>query len=147
VLSESTVRQLLSGELPQLGSYGGVIGDFLSGDAIAGPTVGASPRTAPHVYAGLTRVEQTIPCPLEPAIDALQAHFAAAMVGWRVQNGRLFAVCKFVSGFMGTRSAIVEILHDARQAHLIAHAAEGLTKHRSGTKALDRVAGVLVDLG
>jgi hypothetical protein len=146
VLSESTVRQLLSGELPQLGTYGGAIGEFLTGDMIAGPAVGASPRSAPYAHDGLTRVEQTIPCPFEPAVDALQLHFAAAMVGWRVQNGRLFAVCRFASGFMGTRPALVEILHDARQAHLIGHAADGLTKHRSGTKALDRVADVLAEL-
>jgi hypothetical protein len=146
VLSESTVRQLLSGELPQLGSYGGAIGEFLSSDAIAGGGPGPSPRTPPHIFAGLSRVEQTIPCPFEPAVDTLQAHFGSTFVAWRVRNGRLFAVCKFASGFMGRHPAIVEVLHDSRQAHLVGHAADSPTRHRSASKALERVADVLVKL-
>jgi hypothetical protein len=144
VLNESTVRQLLSGELPQLGSYGGAIGEFLSSDAVAGTDPGA--RTAPHAHDGLTRIEQTIRCPFEPAVDALQAHLGSAFVAWRVQNGRLFAACKFATGMMGRHPAIVEILHDSRQAHLVAHAPGTLTKHRSASQALDRVANVLLDL-
>jgi hypothetical protein len=146
VLTESTVRQLMSGELPQLGSYGGAIGEFLSSDATTGAGAGPSARTAPHVVAGLSRVEQTVPCPFEPAVDALQAHFSSALVAWRVQNGRLFAACKFATGLMGRHPAIVEVLHDSRQAQLIAHAPDSQLRHGSASRALDRVAAVLLDV-